>query len=181
MDARDMLTKRRSIRQYQDKPVEKAQIEEIIALAKYVPSWKNSQTARYNIIMDKDLKEKVAEEGVMGHAGNCRIIKEAPVLVVLSTVDARSGFEKDGSFSTSKGTHWQSFDAGIAAEAFCLAAYECGLATLIMGIFDEEAVKQIIGLPEGESVSALLALGYGAVDPEAPKRREQEELLRFCE
>ncbi len=181
MNARDMLTGRRSIRSYQDKPVTREQIEEILSLARYAPSWKNSQTVRYNVIADKELKQKVAEEGVMGHANNCRIIKEAPVLVVVSTVEGISGFDPDGSFTTSKGTHWQSFDAGIATQTFCLAAYECGLATLIMGIFDDEAVRKILGLPEGEAVSALVALGYGAVSPDGPKRKETEELMRFCE
>ena len=84
-----------------------------------------------------------------------------------------------GSFSTSKGTHWQSYDAGLAGEAFCLAAWEKGLGTVIMGIFEEAKVKETLQIPETESVSALIALGYPEEVPEAPKRKETELLLKI--
>ena len=87
--------------------------------------------------------------------------------------------ERDGSFSTSKGAHWQSYDAGLAGEAFCLAAWEKGLGTVIMGIFEEAKVKEALQIPETESVSALIALGYPEEVPEAPKRKETELLLKI--
>ena len=98
-------------------------------------------------------------------------------MMVITTVNSRSGYERDGSFTTSKGTHWQSFDAGIAAQTFCLAAHEAGIATVIMGIFDEEKVKEVIDVPDGQSVSALVAIGYADDEPEAPRRKSAEELL----
>lgn len=98
-------------------------------------------------------------------------------MVVVTTINNRSGYERDGSATTSKGTHWQSFDAGIATQTFCLAAHEAGLGTVIMGIFDENKVAEVIGLPEGQSVSALVAIGYPAEEPAAPKRKSAEDLL----
>ena len=98
---------------------------------------------------------------------------------MLTTVDKISGYDPDGSPTTSKGEHWQSFDAGIACEAFCLAAYEYGLGTLIMGIYDEDKVKEILSLPENEKVSALIALGYPDEQPNAPKRKDIEEIAKF--
>ena len=91
----------------------------------------------------------------------------------------RSGYERDGSFSTSKGTHWQSFDAGLAAEAFCVAAHDAGLGTVILGIYDEGKVKAVLNLPETESVSALIPIGVPAESPAAPKRKDVSELLRI--
>ena len=99
--------------------------------------------------------------------------------MVITTVNSRSGYERDGSFSTSKETHWQSFDAGIATQTFCLAAHEAGLGTVIMGIYDEKKVIDALNIPEGQSVSALVALGYPAENPEAPKRKGTEQLLSF--
>ena len=81
--------------------------------------------------------------------------------------------------STSKGTHWQSFDAGLAAEAFCVAAHEAGLGTVILGIYDEGKVKAVLNLPETESVSALIPIGVPAESPAAPKRKDVSELLRI--
>lgn len=47
-----------------------------------------------------------------------------------------------------EGTHWQSFDAGVAAAHFCLAANALELGTLIMGRYDEEKIREILSLPE---------------------------------
>lgn len=179
MEVVEAIKTRRSIRAFEDRPVEKEVIEELVSVAAYAPSWKNSQTTRYIAVADKAVKDKVAKNCVMEHAGNTRSIDSAPVLMVITTVNARSGYERDGSFSTSKETHWQSFDAGIATQTFCLAAHEKGLGTVIMGIYDEQKVIDTLNIPEGQSVSALVALGYPAENPDAPKRKETEQLLSF--
>lgn len=177
MNAIEMLKERRSVRKFKDQEVSKETLEKIVELASFAPSWKNTQTARYIAVVDADMKQKIIDDGVMGFEGNKRTIANAPVLIVQTTVDERAGYERDGSFSTTKGTHWQSYDAGIAGQTFCLAAHEEGLATVIMGIFDEEKVIEIVGVPEGQSVSALIALGYPDEEPKMPPRKSVEDLL----
>lgn len=177
MKATDCIKLRRSIRKYKETEVDKEVIEKIVSTAAFAPSWKNSQTTRYIAVTDKALKEKLAKEGMMGFEYNIKTALNAPVIMVVTTVNCRSGYERDGSFTTSKGTHWQSFDAGIATQTLCLAAFEEGLGTVIMGIFDEQKVSEILNVPEGQSVSALVALGYADEEPEAPKRKAVEDLL----
>lgn len=58
MEAIECIKTRRSIRKYEDKPVDKSLIEEIIEVTRFAPSWKNSQTVRYIAIYDKDIKVK---------------------------------------------------------------------------------------------------------------------------
>ena len=168
---------RRSVRRFTEENVSREQIEKIVAAAQLAPSWKNSQTARFTVITDPEIKNEIAENGVLGYEKNSGIIASAAVLVVLSTVGGISGYETDGSFTTEKGTHWQSFDAGSAAFAFCLAAREEGLGTCIMGLFDEPMISGIISLPEEQSISALIALGYPAIAPSMPKRKDISEIL----
>ena len=88
--------------------------------------------------------------------------------------------EKDGSCSTSKGESWLMFDAGAAAQTFCLAAWEHGVGSVIMGIFDPDQVAALLHIPENETVVALIPIGYPAEEPNAPKRKPVEELLHFC-
>lgn len=71
------------------------------------------------------------------------------------------------------------FDAGVASEAFCLAAYEQGLGTVIMGIFDEAKAASLLEVPEERELVALIPIGYPAESPAAPKRKSVEELLSF--
>ena len=177
MNAIDCIKTRRSIRRFADKEVSAEVISSIVATAAYAPSWKNSQTTRYIAVLDKELKDRLARECMMGFEYNIGTASGAPAMVVVTTVNNRSGYERDGSATTSKGTHWQSFDAGIATQTFCLAAHEAGLGTVIMGIFDEAMVAKVVGVPEGQSVSALVALGYSAEEPAAPKRKGAEDLL----
>lgn len=177
MEIINAIKTRRSIRAFTDEAVSADVIAKIVDVAAFAPSWKNSQTTRYTAILDKDMKDKLAADCMLGFEYNTNTVNGAPCVVVVSTVNGRSGYERDGSPTTDKGTHWQSFDAGIATQTFCLAAHEAGLGTVIMGIFDANRVAELISLPEGQSVSALIALGYPAVDPDAPKRKTSQDLL----
>ncbi len=177
MNSVDCIKTRRSIRKFESREVSADTLAELVNIAAYAPSWKNSQTTRYIAVFDKELKERLANECVMGFEYNIGTANAAPCIVVVTTVNGRSGYERDGSATTSKGSHWQSFDAGIATQTFCLVAHENGLATVIMGIFDEAKVAEVISVPEGQSVSALIALGYAAEGPQAPKRKSADELL----
>ena len=179
MDLKPCVQERRSIRKYKDTPVDQGLIEQIVQTASYAPSWKNLQTTRYIVISNPELKRKLAEDCVMGFELNIKSIQSAPVLILITTISPRSGFNRDGTPVTSKGTHWESFDAGIATQTLCLAAQAEGLGTLIMGIYDEEKVREVAGVPEGQKVSAMLAIGYPSESPEAPKRKTADELITF--
>ena len=126
-----------------------------------------------------ELKDKIADECTSAYAKNGEIIKNAPMLIAVTFIKNRSGFERDGSYSTPKEGGWQMFDAGVASEAFCLAAYEQGLGTVIMGIFDEAKAASLLEVPEERELVALIPIGYPAESPAAPKRKSVEELLSF--
>lgn len=179
MDTKDCIRNRRSVRRYTGQKIAKDTIEQIVSLASCAPSWKNTQVARYTIVTDRAVIEKIANECVLGFAHNAGIITGCNVLVIQSINVKRSGYERDGSFSTSKGTHWESFDAGIAAQTFCLAAHEFGIGTCILGVFDEQKVAEAISLPSTQAVSCMIPMGYPAENPAAPARKSVGELVRY--
>lgn len=179
MQTKECIMGRRSVRKFKDTKISKEVIEELITLATYGPTWKNCQANRFIAITDAEIKSKIAQAGTLGYGGNTTIIEEAPLIIVMTIVKSRSGYERDGSFSTSKGTHWESFDAGIVAQTLCLGAYEMGLGSVIMGIIDEDRIGSIIGLSEDQTISAVIALGYPDEEPVAPKRKELDKVLTF--
>ena len=174
MQTLDAIKTRRTIRKFTEDPVSHEVIEKIVEASAYAPSWKNTQTARYIIIEETALKNKIAKEAVMGFEWNTGIILGAPVLVVLASVPGKSGYEKDGAYSTSKKDN-----AGIAAQTFQLAAHECGIGSVVMGIFDEIKVKELLGLDDTLNVSALIAIGHPAIQPTAPARKPVQELIQY--
>lgn len=178
MTANECIKGRRSIRQFSDKPVSHDVLSRIVETASYAPSWKNTQIVRY-IAVEGELKDKIASDCTTAYARNGEIIKNAPMLIAVTMIKNRSGFERDGSYSTPKEGGWQMFDAGVATEAFCLAAYEEGLGTVIMGIFDEAEAASYLEIPEDRELVALVPIGYPAEAPAAPKRKPVEELLSY--
>ena len=179
MNSIQNIKSRRSIRKFKPEPIGTEVIKEIVEAARFAPSWKNSQTVSYTAVYDREKIKNMAKNGMCGFSHNTEICLGAPLLIIVTTKDKRSGYERDGSFSTSKGTHWQSFDAGAAAQTFCLLAHEYGLGTVIMGIYDEDVIRSVAEIPEGMSVSAIIAIGVPDEAPGAPRRKPVEELLRI--
>lgn len=177
MTANECITGRRSIRKFTNQPVSHDLIEKIVTTASYAPSWKNTQITRY-IAVEGEKKTALAKCTSI-YPGNGAIMEQAPMVIAVTALKGRSGYERDGSFSTPKGTGWQMYDAGVASEAFCLAAYEQGLGTVIMGLFDEADAAEVLGLPEDRELVALISIGYPAESPAAPKRKTVEDLLTF--
>ena len=179
MEALECIKTRRSIRKFKEEPVKRETIDAIIEVASMSPSWKNTQISRYTIVEDKSVLENIADNCVLDFEFNQKTIKRAPQLVVVSMIEKRCGYEKDGSYTTSKEDRWEMFDAGIASQTFCLAAHDLGVGTVILGIFDEAKIAEAIQLPEGQKVAALIAMGYPNQECEAPKRKTVEELVRY--
>jgi len=179
MDAQTCILTRRSVRQYQQKPVEHELIEQIVHLASYAPSWKNTQISRYIAIEDPAIQQDIIDKYCIEGANNPSIIASAPVLIAQTFIKNRAGFERDGSFSTDREAGWQYYDCGIAAQTFCLAAHDLGLSTVIMGVFDRKGLQEYLEIPEDQELMALIALGYPEQVGPAPKRKEVDVLLSY--
>lgn len=179
MTAKECIKGRRSVRQFTEQPVDRELLSEIVETASYYPSWKHTQIVRY-VAVEGEKKERLAKECTDMWPNNGKIMESAPMVMAVTIIKNRSGFERDGSFSTSKGDRWQMYDAGIASQTLCLAAHESGIASVILGLFDDGKVADILELPEDREVAALIPMGYAAEEPAAPRRKPVEEILSFC-
>lgn len=178
MTAKECIKGRRSIRQFKSDKIEHELLAEIIETASYAPSWKNTQIARY-IAVEGALKDKIAAEGTTPFPGNGKIIENAPMLIAVTVIKNRCGYERDGSFTTPRKDTWQMFDAGVASQTFCLAAYEKGVGSVILGIFDQAKIEELLELPEDRELVTLIPIGYPVEEPVAPKRKTVDDLLSF--
>lgn len=182
MKIEECIKSRRSVRKYSEEEISNEVLSEIVDLARFSPSWKNTQVVRYHVVKNPDIKEKIAQNCVLGFEFNAKTIVRCKALVIVSVVTKISGYEKDGSYSTSQEDRWEMFDAGIANQTFCLAAHSKGIGSVILGVFDENKIRQYISLPENERVTNLIALGY-PLEPakSGPPRKEVSELLEIIE
>lgn len=179
MEAVECIKTRRSVRKFTDERIPHDTIRELVELASYSPSWKNTQIVRYIYIEQPETIARISEEGLLGFALNEKTVSRAKQLMILTKKDGICGYERDGTFTTSKEDRWEMFDAGIAAQTFCLAAHDKGIGTVILGVFDDKKVGEIIGIPEGQTVAAIIAMGYPVFAPEMPSRKSVDDLVTF--
>lgn len=179
MNTTECIKTRRSIRKFTKTPIDHDVLYQIVETASYAPSWKHTQITRYIAIEQESLKNQIAEECTQAYENNGIIMKSAPMVIAVTVIKNRSGYERDGSFSTNKGSGFQMYDAGIASEAFCLAAWEHGIGSVILGIFDEDKVCRLLKLPPDRELVCLIAIGYPDEAPAAPKRKPVSELLEI--
>ena len=173
------IKERRSIRKFKNEVVDRGIMTEIVDIARFAPSWSNFQVARWTLVDNPEVIAKLASQAVRGFVYNKDVLTEAKGVAVLSHVAGVSGSLEQYGIDYTDTDKWETFDAGIACQTFCLAAHAKGVATCIFGLIDEAVVADIAEIPYGEVVSAMIVYGYGDIKPVAPKRKEINEVLRF--
>lgn len=178
MTAKECILGRRSIRKFKPDAIDHELLKQIIETASYAPSWKHTQITRY-IAVEGALKDRIADEGTDMFPNNGKIIKNAPMLIAVTVITGRSGYERDGSFTTDRGDGWQMYDAGVASQTLCLAAHEAGLGSVILGIFDRKLITDLLELPKDRELVALIPIGYPDEEPAAPRRKPVDDFISF--
>lgn len=178
MEFATLLKERRSIRSYRpDTRIEKETVEELLRAAGQAPSWKNSQTGRYYVVMSPEKVQEIKENCLPSFNQNS--CSNAPVLIVTAYEKNRSGFERDGQPVNELGNQWGAYDLGLQNENLILKARESGLDTLIMGIRDSSKLRSLLSIPDSQEIVAVIALGLRNINPDAPARKDIDEIAKF--
>ncbi len=171
----EIVASRRSVRDYQaGTTISEAEVRTLIATAMEAPSWANTQTTRYYVAISEE-KVTAVKENI---GGNSRNTTNAPVMIVSTFVKGQSGFGR-GNQANEVGEGWGAYDNGLSNAYFILKAREQGFDTLIMGMRDSDALRQLFGIPDTEEVMAVISLGRRASDPRRPDRKPIDEIVRF--
>ncbi len=161
MEFMDVVRKRRSIRKYRADPVPESEIDYILEAARLAPSWKNGQCWRYIVVTDPELKKKITMRDWAA---------TAPVVIVACADPGKTGDRE--------GRPYYMLDMGIGMEHLVLAAAERGLGTCWIGLhFEENVVREALGVPEGIRVVAITPLGYPDESPPDRGRKTMAELV----
>ncbi|MFH1101408.1 MAG: nitroreductase family protein [Methanobacteriota archaeon] len=147
MEFRDVVKERTSIRSFSDQKVEPEKFEYVLECARLAPSWANKQCWRFLVVTETETIQELAKTSIIN-----RWLKNAPILIVACGDPSESGDQND--------IDYYLVDVAIAMEHLVLAATDAGLGTCWIGGFDEQKVKEILGLPKRMRVVALSPLGY---------------------
>lgn len=164
---------RRSIRKFEDKPVTKAVIEQIIDAGRMAPSAMNRQPWHFIVVTDKDRIEQLSK-GIAGAAQKffdllhgVNILKSAdvifhgaPVVIFISAPDDN---------------HWAGIDTGACIQNMMLAARSLGLDTCPIGLarhVEKTKLLSTLNVPKGHRVQLAIIVGYGAEKGKLHKRKK---------
>jgi nitroreductase len=184
MDFSDLLKKRRSVRDFEDRPVPKDLVEKLINESLQAPSASNMQPWRFTIVHNREAIRRISDESkssllsyldknpnspVKNYAAVLRskefnVFYNAPCLVIIS------GIRKAAMHRV---------DCALCAAYFMMAAASEGLGTCWVDLgayIDSPDLRAELGLADDIRVVAPIILGYPKSIPEAPPRQPAQIL-----
>ena len=180
MELYQAILARESCRAYDTKkPVEKEKLLKLLATATLAPSAGNGQPWRFVAVTRRETLNTLASltQGIGINAW----VEQAPCIIAVWEQTADRMVARYSQRYIDNG--WPLTDIGLATENLCLAAAAEGLGTCILGWFDEEKAKALLGIPAQNRLVLLITLGYPKepAEPHAKKRLPFEEVARFIE
>ncbi len=167
MEFYDVVKTRRSVRSYRHDIPDQGTVNRLLEVVRTAPSGSNRQPWKFVLVTEPALKERLVVA-----CGNQKFIGEAPIIVVACGYDIkynRGGYMGDKAFLV---------DLSIAFTHLILAARAEGLGTCWIGNFENDEVKEILGIPDDWDVVAVTPLGYprGDVFKETDRRKPLGEI-----
>lgn len=172
------IVERRSIRHFEDRPVEAGQVEKLLESARLAPSGSNTQPWNFIVVRNREMIEKLAW---VTHKQ--KWLAKAPLLLVC-VADSKRRFQDEvfrpvDDYSTLPELKMMIRDSAIAMEHISLEAVHLGLGTCWACWFEQKDVRPILHVPEDHYVVGLIAVGYPDEAPEPRPRKSMEEMVRY--
>ncbi|MDN4493951.1 nitroreductase family protein [Ureibacillus aquaedulcis] len=180
MTVYDTLKKRRAIRQYQNRPIEKHKIEQLLEVATFAPNDRNREPWHFYVLQGEALKrfEEVATEYLIERfptkpnliKSSLEVIQTTPLVIVATSqkIENDEASTKDNVFAVCS-----------AIMSMWLMAEELGLGfvwrTRGVGLVHDERLHSFIGASVNEQVVGTLFIGYPQEEQLPDKKRTSFE------
>lgn len=174
MELMQGLLTRRSVRKYQDKPIPKETINEIIAAAQHSPTAHNRQPWEFLVVDDKAV---LAE---LRHLQRWTSFAKDAACVIFVCGDIEKSFSRD-----KEDEKWSfiDVDCAIATQTLMLAAWSKGIGSCYCGAAPMQrvvdALKDYLHLPDNIRPFAIVPMGYPAETPKQPDDRVKPERVHW--
>jgi len=151
MELYDKILDRESVRDFDDKAIEAEKLEIILEAGRLAPSAQNKQCWRYVVLKDKDNIKRFAKN--IGFLGTVNFfIAKAPVVIVACADPKRS--------AKLNGQDYYLVDTAISFQQMMLAAWSMGIGSCWLAAFNENKVRQYLGIPANIRVVGMSPFGY---------------------
>lgn len=169
-DILDIITSRRTIKQFSPKFVSWENITKVIDAARHAPSCGNIQNWKFIVVYDPAQKQKIAESAYEQYD-----IAMAAVLIIVCAEP-----EKAERYYGLRGERLYTVqNCAAAVQNMLLEAHSLGLGSTWIGAFDEDSLRPLCSIPEEIRPQAIVAIGYPKEVPEKPSKYPLETLVYF--
>ena len=191
------MKRRRTVRQFSDRPVPREIIEDCLRTAATAPSGANLQPWSFVVVTDPAVKRQIRKEAekterefyrksatrkwvedlkLLGTNENKPFLEVAPYLIVIFT--QRYVLLPDGS---KKSHYYVNESVGIATGMLIAAVHHAGLVCLTYTPSKMDFLNQTLSRPSNEKPFLILVVGYPAKDAVLPKiaKRSLKDVAKF--
>lgn len=174
MEFRDVIARRRMVRNYRADPPASEVIDRVVDAGVRAPSAGNTQGQSFVVVTDEERRRRIADlagEPAYVEAGFDPWISRAPVHVVVCVSEAAyhrryreaDKLGTDGSEIDWPVPYWW-VDAGASLMGILLAAVDEGLAAGFLGTHAVPELAEFLGLPDDVTPIGVVTLGVAAPD-----------------
>lgn len=193
MEFREVLRRRRMVRNYTDEPVDPAAVSRIAAAALRAPSAGHSQGLAVVAVTDAATRGRIAEAaGEAGYVaqGFDPWVSRAPVHLVISVSEAAyhrryqmpDKLDEQGREISWPVPYWW-VDAGAGLMAVLLAAIDEGLAAGFLGAHAVDTLRSVLDIPDEYAPIGIVTIGHPAPDRRSGSldlgRRPQQDVVHW--
>ena len=144
-----LAASRYSVRSYKPDDIEQEKLDQILQAGRVAPTACNYQPQRIFVVRSEENRKKLAA------ISPCTF--DAPVILVVCYDTDRHAKSR-----MMPGYAFGEMDATIVCTHMMLQAWELGIGSCWVGMFNDVEVSKALNLPENIHVAALLPLGYPA-------------------
>ncbi len=174
MDVLSAILTRRSVREYDPRPLASDVLARLRQALWAAPSACNFQPWHFILVQDAGVRRELGR-----CANDQHFVGKAPLVVVACGLPHQAHKQMGGRHNS------VDVDVAIALDHLTLAATAEGLGTCWIGAFQEEAIKRLLGVPRDVRIIALLPVGYPAtadlLTPLDPSDRKPPEEIFSAE
>lgn len=168
-----LILKRESCRNYNGEAVSTDLLLKCVDAARLAPSACNSQPWKYYIINGGENAEKI--RNCIQPNGANKFVQNCPAFAIVTEQEAT--LKPQIAERIKNKQKWAENDIGISVAHYCLQAADLGLGTCIIGMVEEDKVREYFGIEE--KIRLVIATGYSA-DSE-PRNKVRKALEDVCE
>ena len=146
----DAIRSRRDVRAFDGRPIPPADLDQILEAGRRSPSAGNWQPWDFIVVTDR---QQLTELAKVWRGGRHVAQSAATIALIAPAADEERRAP---------------FDLGQATMSIMLAAADLGIGSCHAGVGEQDAARQLLGLPDDRECAFLISLGYPAGRPLAP-------------